>query len=101
MGGLGFESAHQLLGLNLSRVVLAICPQMKGDQAATRLRNGFPKIQIEVWLLDMESYGTIREFVKRCESLPMLELVIRNAAVSNSERALSKSHISTSSPLLC
>ncbi|POS80977.1 retinol dehydrogenase 12 [Diaporthe helianthi] len=86
-GGLGFESARQLLGLGLSRLILAVRSQAKGDKAAETLRKEHPSAKIEVWLLDMSSYASIQAFAKRCagDELPRLDMAILNAAVQNSE----------------
>lgn len=80
--GLGYESAVQLLDLKLSHLVLAVRSQEKGEMAATKLRERFPKAKIEVWLLDMCSYGSIQEFARRVEGqLPRVDFVLLNAGV--------------------
>ncbi|KAI3400375.1 hypothetical protein diail_3392 [Diaporthe ilicicola] len=84
--GLGFETGRQLLGLGLSRLILAVRSQAKGDAAAVTLRNEHPSAKIEVWLLDMSSYASIKEFVERCagDELPRLDMAILNAGLQNS-----------------
>lgn len=81
--GLGFETGRQLLGLGLSRLILAVRSQAKGDAAAATLRKEHPSAKIEVWLLDMGSYASIHAFVKRCvgDELPRLDIAILNAGV--------------------
>ncbi|KAJ0116605.1 short-chain dehydrogenase reductase family [Diaporthe amygdali] len=85
--GLGFEAGRQLLGLGLSRLILACRSQVKGDAAAATLRKEHPSAKIEVWLLDMSSYASIKEFVKRCagDELQRLDIAILNAGVQNTE----------------
>lgn len=84
--GLGFETSRQLLGLGLSRLILAVRSQGKGDAAAAKLRNEHPSAKIEVWLLDMSSYASIHAFVKRCvgDELQRLDIAILNAGLQNS-----------------
>lgn len=83
--GLGFEAARQLLGLGLSRLILAVRSQAKGDAAAATLRKEHPSAKIEVWLLDMSSYASIHAFVKRCvgDELQRLDIAILNAGMQH------------------
>ncbi|KAM0438741.1 hypothetical protein ACHAPT_001499 [Fusarium lateritium] len=77
--GLGLECARQLLQLGLSELILAVRSQARGDEAAKQLRAKFPEANIQVWILDMESYDSVRKFASRCESLKRLDVVILNA----------------------
>lgn len=79
--GLGLECARQLLQLQLRHLILAVRSQSKGQLTATTLQSEFPKSHIEVWLLDMESYDSVRGFATRCEQLPRLDVVILNAGL--------------------
>jgi NAD(P)-dependent dehydrogenase (short-subunit alcohol dehydrogenase family) len=79
--GLGFECAKILLAHNVSRLILAVRSQAKGDAAADQLRKQFPAAKIEVWIVDMASYDSIRSFVKRCETLEKLDFAILNAGL--------------------
>lgn len=80
--GLGYESAVQLLDLKLSRLVLAVRSQEKGQMAATKLRERFPRAKVEVLLLDMSSYNSIQTFARQVEtSLPRIDFVLLNAGV--------------------
>ncbi|KAK2670985.1 Short-chain dehydrogenase/reductase SDR [Fusarium oxysporum f. sp. vasinfectum] len=80
--GLGFECARQLLALDLSHLIIAVRNQARGDSAAQKLRNEFPKAKIEVSIVDMASYKSIQSFVKWCESLSQLDIAILNAGLS-------------------
>lgn len=84
--GLGLEACRQLLGLGLSRLVLAVRSQAKGDAAAAGLRGAHPAAQVEVWPLDMSSYASIHAFATRCvgDELQRLDVVILNAGVQSS-----------------
>ena len=80
--GLGYEAALQLLGLELSRLILAVRSLDKGEAAAQKMRALFPKATIEVWQLDMCSYESIQVFVHRVESqLPRLDIALLNAGI--------------------
>ncbi|KAM0295028.1 hypothetical protein ACHAPM_011089 [Fusarium culmorum] len=80
--GLGFESARQLLALNLSHMILAVRSKKRGDEAAKKLRTEFPSAKIEVSIVDMSSYDSIMAFAKRCETLSRLDIAILNAGLS-------------------
>jgi NAD(P)-dependent dehydrogenase (short-subunit alcohol dehydrogenase family) len=80
--GLGYEAALQLLGLNLSQLILAVRSVGKGEAAAGKMRSQFPKATIEVWQLDMCSYESIQAFARRAESqLPRLDIALLNAGI--------------------
>ncbi|KAH6651533.1 retinol dehydrogenase 12 [Truncatella angustata] len=79
--GLGLSASRQLLGLGLSHLIMAVRSPAKGEAAASRLRKEFPDSQISVWILDMESYDSIRKFVEQCATLPRLDIAILNAGV--------------------
>ncbi|KZL82510.1 retinol dehydrogenase 12 [Colletotrichum incanum] len=79
--GIGLAASRQLLELGLSHLIMGVRSQAKGDAAASSLRTDFPDSQISVWILDMESYESIRKFTEQCESLPRLDVVILNAGL--------------------
>jgi NAD(P)-dependent dehydrogenase (short-subunit alcohol dehydrogenase family) len=79
--GIGLEASRQLLELGLSRLIMGVRSQAKGDKAATQLRKEFPGSEISVWIIDMESYDSIREFSGQCASLPRIDIVILNAGL--------------------
>ncbi|GAP86748.1 putative retinol dehydrogenase 12 [Rosellinia necatrix] len=80
-GGLGLEAGRQLLQLGLTRLILAVRSQSRGDIAAHGLREEFPNADISVWLLDMTSYPSITAFSEQCKSLPRIDIVILNAGL--------------------
>lgn len=81
--GLGLESSRQFLKLGLSRLIMAVRSAERGEEAASKLRTLFPNATIDVWLLDMSSYTSIRTFVGRVESqLPRLDIAILNAGIN-------------------
>lgn len=79
--GLGLAASRQLLQLGLSHLVMGVRSQAKGDAAAAQLRDEFPHAQVTVWLLDMESYDSVRAFAERCASLPRIDVAILNAGL--------------------
>lgn len=79
--GLGLEASRQMLGLGLSHLVMGVRSQAKGDAAAAKLREEFPGSEISVWILDMESYDSVRSFAEQCASLPRIDIVILNAGL--------------------
>lgn len=82
--GLGFECAHQLLSARLSHIIIAVRSEEKGKAAAKKLQTAHPNATFTVWLLDMSSYDSIREFVGRVESqLSRLDIAILNAGLSS------------------
>jgi NAD(P)-dependent dehydrogenase (short-subunit alcohol dehydrogenase family) len=81
--GLGLEASRQLLELGLSRLIMGVRSQTKGDAAATKLRTAFPSSTITVWIVDMESYDSIRAFAEQCVSLPRIDITILNAGLLN------------------
>jgi NAD(P)-dependent dehydrogenase (short-subunit alcohol dehydrogenase family) len=79
--GIGFATCRQLLKLGLSRLVMGVRSQAKGDEAANQLRKEFPTATVSVWILDMESYDSIRAFAEQCATLPRIDIAILNAAL--------------------
>ncbi|KAI0155342.1 retinol dehydrogenase 12 [Xylariaceae sp. FL1272] len=80
--GLGLEAGRQLLQLGLSHLIVAVRSKAKGEKAAEGLRSEFPDAQISVWVLDMESYDSVKAFVERCKSLPRIDIALLNAGLS-------------------
>jgi NAD(P)-dependent dehydrogenase (short-subunit alcohol dehydrogenase family) len=81
--GIGLAACRRLLHIGLSHLIMGVRSQAKDDVAAQQLREDFPKsqFQISVWILDMESYDSIRKFAVQCEALPRIDIVILNAGV--------------------
>jgi NAD(P)-dependent dehydrogenase (short-subunit alcohol dehydrogenase family) len=80
--GLGYEAAVQLLGLNLSHLILAVRSTEKGETAASKLRQLSSKASVDVWQLDMCSYESIQAFAHRVEKeLSRIDIVILNAGI--------------------
>ena len=80
--GLGYEAALQLLGFELSHLILAVRSLDKGEAAAAKLRQLYSKANVEVWQLDMSLYESIQFFARRVKSqLSRIDIVLLNAGV--------------------
>ncbi|KAI3327603.1 NAD(P)-binding protein [Xylariaceae sp. AK1471] len=84
-GGLGLESARQLLNLGC-RVILAVRDIQKGEQAREKLARGASRSlepdSICIWELDLASYDSCIRFADRAaKQLKSLNFVILNAGV--------------------
>ncbi|KAL6895132.1 NAD(P)-binding protein [Trichoderma evansii] len=95
--GLGFECAGQLLDLGLSKLILAVRSESKGEEAKKLLlvdRDPLKLPAIEVWKLDLSSYDSITAFAERAKSLERLDITINNAALMKKtfEKNLSTGH---------
>jgi NAD(P)-dependent dehydrogenase (short-subunit alcohol dehydrogenase family) len=89
--GLGFECGRILVSHKLSRLILAVRSQTKGEQAAANLKSRYPSVQIDVWSLDMLSYDSIRKFAEKCNELESLDFVILNAGISQTDFRINES----------
>ncbi|MCJ1376919.1 hypothetical protein MMC17_000009 [Xylographa soralifera] len=78
--GMGYEAATQLLGLGLSRLIVAVRSLDKGETAAATMRKRYPTAQIEVLQLDLCSYESVQAFAKQVDTeLKRIDIVILNA----------------------
>lgn len=95
--GLGLLAAGHLLSLDLSRLILAVRSEKKGDAVAKALRRDFPSAIVDVWILEMGSYSSIQALAERAAtefgqgSGKRLDIAILNAGVINQDFTLNKS----------
>ncbi|KAK6852092.1 NAD(P)-binding protein [Apiospora arundinis] len=86
--GIGFECARQLLGMGLSKLILAVRNEDKGKQARdklveeTRPSSVTGDDTIEVWKLDMEDYASVTAFAGRVQTLERLDIAVLNAGLA-------------------
>jgi NAD(P)-dependent dehydrogenase (short-subunit alcohol dehydrogenase family) len=80
-GGLGLEASRQLLSYGLSSLIMAVRSTEKGDRIAADLRSQYPKADIKVWFLEMESYDSIQALARRADELARLDIAILNAGI--------------------
>lgn len=85
--GLGFQTARQLLGLGLSKLILAVRDEEKGRAAAARMQSSSPPDTIEVWHLDLSVYESVVAFAERArKELTRLDIVNLNAGIAPTQR---------------
>ncbi|CEN60454.1 hypothetical protein ASPCAL02892 [Aspergillus calidoustus] len=80
-GGLGVEASRQFLRLRPAHLIVTVRSQAKGDELTAKLQKEFPDATISAWLLDMESYESIQRFVRQCDTLSRIDIVILNAGL--------------------
>lgn len=78
--GLGKEAARHYVRLNAEKVIIACRSAEKGEATKQDIeqstgRNG----AIEVWQLDLASYESVKQFAKRVNMLPRVDIMIENA----------------------
>ncbi|KAI1763922.1 NAD(P)-binding protein [Hypoxylon sp. FL1150] len=85
-GGIGLECSRQLLDLGLSKLILAVRDEAKGEAARktlTATKALEASQSIEVWKLDHASYESVVSFAERVEHFnPRLDFAILNAGVN-------------------
>jgi NAD(P)-dependent dehydrogenase (short-subunit alcohol dehydrogenase family) len=80
--GLGFSCARQFLEIGLSRLIMGVRSQERGDAAAVQLRSDFPAAVIDVWVVDNASYRSVQSFANKCEAeLPRLDIAVLNVGI--------------------
>ena len=89
--GLGYEAALIFLKLNASRIILGVRTPAKGYAAKASLEDVTGKKDIiSVLQLDMDSYASIKVFVKQIESeFGHVDIAVLNAALTNREYKIS------------
>ncbi|OTB00303.1 hypothetical protein M426DRAFT_324440 [Hypoxylon sp. CI-4A] len=84
--GLGFEAAKELASHGLSRLILAVRDQAKGEAAKAEIARVAPECDIQVWLLDQESWASMVAFAERARTeLDRLDIVLLNAGLKRLE----------------
>lgn len=82
---LGLKCTRQFLSYKMSRLILAVRTVSKGEDAAAKLQRQHHRANIEVWLLDMSSYESIRAIAKRTNELLQLDIASLNAGITGSK----------------
>lgn len=93
--GLGLEAARHVTRLGAEKIVLAVRTLSRGEQGKADIisslvdeRGSFAKEElerrIEVWELDVSSYGSIKAFVEKVDGLDRVDAVIQNAGIVKS-----------------
>jgi NAD(P)-dependent dehydrogenase (short-subunit alcohol dehydrogenase family) len=81
--GAGLECARQLLDLGLSRLILAVRDECKGQEARIKLLSDrqIERGSVEVWKLDLLLYDSIVAFADRAKTLERLDIAVLNAGI--------------------
>jgi NAD(P)-dependent dehydrogenase (short-subunit alcohol dehydrogenase family) len=85
--GLGKEAARHFASLGASTLIIAVRSLEKGNAAKADIESTtkISKDVIQVWQLDLSSYESVKEFAKRVEGLPRVDIVVENAAIATEE----------------
>ncbi|KGO45156.1 Short-chain dehydrogenase/reductase SDR [Penicillium expansum] len=81
--GLGFEASRHLLRLGVGKLIMAVRDLVKGEAAKRELLQSTSREEssVEVWLLDMDSYFSVKSFASRAATLPRLDALLANAGI--------------------
>lgn len=81
--GLGLEAARHFARLGAAKVILACRDTDKGERAKADIERSTSRSGIvEVWSLDLCSFESVKQFCRRADQLPRLDVVVENAAVA-------------------
>ena len=95
--GLGFEAAKHFVGLNASKVILAIRTISKGEAAKLAIQKSIPNsnTKVEVWHLDLLSYESVKAFAAQVMKLDRLDVLLENAGMMTGKFKLAEGDEST------
>ncbi|KAL8802810.1 MAG: hypothetical protein Q9182_003570 [Xanthomendoza sp. 2 TL-2023] len=92
----GFEAARHYLRLGAAKVILAVRSLEKGEAAKKNLEDSEKRQGVvEVWQLDLSSYESVKQFARKIDSLPRVDVVLENAGISTKEFRLTEDNEST------
>ncbi len=94
--GLGLEAARHFTRLDAGKVILAVRNLEKGEAAKRSIeettgRKGVP----EVWQLDLSSYESVKQFVRKAEGLKRLDAIVENAGIATDKYTVFEDNEST------
>ncbi|MBZ0263863.1 SDR family NAD(P)-dependent oxidoreductase [bacterium] len=79
--GIGLETARELARKG-AKTILAVRDRDKGDVAAEDIHSEIPNSDIEVWILDLSSLQSVKDFAEKFKKeYDHLDLLINNAGV--------------------
>ncbi|KAI4265513.1 MAG: hypothetical protein L6R38_009365, partial [Xanthoria sp. 2 TBL-2021] len=94
--GLGLEAARHYVRLGAAKVILAVRSLEKGEAAKNSLdRSENRPGVVEVWHLDLSSYDSVKQFAKRANHLPRLDVLLENAGIATGQFRISEDNEST------
>lgn len=90
--GLGLEASRHLLRLGVEKLIMAVRDVKKGEAARQELlqSTGREESSVEVWLLDMDSYVSVKSFASRAATLPRLDALLANAGLATNTFSISE-----------
>lgn len=81
--GLGFEAARHYVRLGAAKVIMAVRSLEKGEAAKKAIEESEKRLDvIEVWHLDLQSYESVKQFAKRINELPRVDIMLENAGIA-------------------
>jgi len=94
--GLGLEAARHLVKLRAAKVILACRSLEKGAAAKADIEASTgTRGVVEVWLLDLARYDSVKEFAARAAALPRLDVLLENAGIATSAFRLAEDNEAT------
>ncbi|KAJ5412265.1 uncharacterized protein N7487_006624 [Penicillium crustosum] len=90
--GLGLEASRHLLRLGVEKLIMAVRDLNKGEAARQELLQSTNREEssVEVWLLDMDSYFSVKSFACRAAALPRLDALLPNAGIITNTFSISE-----------
>ncbi|KGO76433.1 Short-chain dehydrogenase/reductase SDR [Penicillium italicum] len=90
--GLGLESSRHLLRLGVEKLIMAVRDLTKGEAARRELLQSTSRedSSVEVWLLDMDSYSSVKSFTGRAAALLRLDALLANAGIFTNTFSISE-----------
>lgn len=81
--GLGLEAARHFARLDAAKVILACRDTEKGERARADIERSTGRSDVvEIWALDLCSFESVKQFCRRADQLPRLDVVVENASVA-------------------
>lgn len=94
--GLGLEAARHFTRQNAEKVILGVRNLEKGEAAKRSIEETTGRTgAVEVWQLDLSSYESVKQFVRRAEGLKRLDVVVENAGIATDKYVLAEDNEST------
>lgn len=84
--GLGLEAARHFTRLDAEKVILAVRNLDKGEAARKSIEESTGRTGVvEVWQLDLSSYESVKQFVRKAEGLKRLDAIVENAGIATEQ----------------
>ncbi|KAL8947173.1 MAG: hypothetical protein Q9222_006511 [Ikaeria aurantiellina] len=81
--GLGLEAGRHYVRLGAAKVIIAVRSLEKGEAAKRSIEESEKKKGVvEVWHLDLSNYESVKQFAKKVDTLPRLDILLENAGIA-------------------